>query len=194
MSDDRLETHVVVDGDEPGTRKAIHFQEWWIRHRAGIVAHDFVLVGADTARPGPGVLEAISDADVVLLPPSNPVVSVGTILQVPGVRDAVRETAAPVVGVSPIVGGAPVRGMADACLSAIGVETSAEAVARHYGARSAGGVIDGWLVHDATDAAAVDALEPLGIVTRAVPLLMTDLAATAAIAAAALDLAEGVRR
>jgi len=194
MSDDRLETHVVVDGDEPGTRRAIHFQEWWIRHRAGIAAHDFVLVGADDARPAPGVLEAISDADVVLLPPSNPVVSVGTILQVRGVRDAVRATAAPVVGVSPIVGGAPVRGMADACLSAIGVETSAEAVARHYGARSAGGVLDAWLVHDATDAAAVDALERLDIATRAVPLLMTDLEATAAIAAAALDLAESVRR
>ena len=193
MSDDRLETHVVVDGDEPGTRRAIHFQEWWIRHRAGIAAHDFVLVGVDDARPAPGVLEAISDADVVLLPPSNPVVSVGTILQVPGVRDAVRTTPAPVVGVSPIVGGAPVRGMADACLSAIGVETSAEAVARHYGARSSGGVIDGWLVHEPTDAAAVEPLAAAGIVTRAVPLLMTDLAATAAIAAAALDLAEGVR-
>jgi LPPG:FO 2-phospho-L-lactate transferase len=194
MSDDRLETHVVVDGDEPGTRRAIHFQEWWIRHRAAIRAHDFVLVGVEDAKPAPGVLEAISSADVVLLPPSNPVVSVGTILQVPGVRDAVRATAAPVVGVSPIVGGAPVRGMADACLTAIGVETSAEAVARHYAARSGGGVLDGWLVHDASDADAVDILTPLGIETRAVPLLMTDLDATAAIAAAALDLAASVRR
>jgi LPPG:FO 2-phospho-L-lactate transferase len=200
MSDDRLETHVVVDGDEPGTRKAIHFQEWWIRHRAGIPAHDFVLVGVDDARPAPGVLEAIRDADVVLLPPSNPVVSVGTILQVPGVRDAVRTTAAPVVGVSPIVGGAPVRGMADACLTAIGVETSAAAVARHYGARAGAGsaetpgLLDGWLVDDETDAAAVDELTPLGIATRAVPLLMTDLGATAAIAGEALALAESVRR
>jgi LPPG:FO 2-phospho-L-lactate transferase len=194
MSDDRLETHVVVAGDEPGTRKAIHFQEWWIRHRAGIPAQDFVLVGRDDAKPAPGVLEAISTADVVLLPPSNPVVSVGTILQVPGVRDAVRTTAAPVVGVSPIVGGAPVRGMADACLSAIGVETSAAAVARHYAARSGDGILDGWLVHDETDAGAVDELTPLGIATRAVPLLMTDLDATAAIAAAALGLAESVRR
>jgi LPPG:FO 2-phospho-L-lactate transferase len=193
MSDDRLETHVVVDGEEPGTRRAIHFQEWWIRFRASLPAHDIVLVGVDDALPAPGVLEAISDADVVLLPPSNPVVSIGTILQVPGLRDAVRSTAAPVVGVSPIVGGAPVRGMADACLAAIGVETSAGAVARHYGARSAGGVIDGWLVHDESDADAVDALAPLGIAARAVPLLMTDLEATAAIAAEALALAESVR-
>ncbi len=200
MSDDRLETHVVVDGAEPGTHQAIHFQEWWIRHRASIPAYDFVLVGVDDARPGPGVLEAIRDADVVLLPPSNPVVSIGMILRVPGVRDAVRSTAAPVVGVSPIVGGAPVRGMADACLTAIGVETSATAVARHYGARvgpagSAGdGLIDGWLVHDEADGAAVAELTPLGIETRAVPLLMTDVDATAAIAGAALALAESVRR
>ena len=202
MSDDRLETHVIVDGDEPGTRQAIHFQEWWIRHRAGLPAHGFVLVGVDEAKPAPGVIEAILEADVVLLPPSNPVVSVGTILQVPGVRDAVRQTKAPVVGVSPIVGGAPVRGMADACLMAIGVETSAVGVARHYGARrsavpsgaDAGGLLDGWLVHDEADASAIDTLTPLGIVTRAVPLLMTDVIAPAAIASAALDLAESVRR
>ncbi len=60
MSDDRVETHVVVDGDEPGTRAAIHFQEWWIRHRAALPAHGFVLVGVDDARPRPGVLEAIA--------------------------------------------------------------------------------------------------------------------------------------
>jgi len=193
MSNDRLETHVVVDGDEPGTRRAIHFQEWWIRHRATLAAREFVLVGVDDARPAPGVLEAIYDADVVLLPPSNPVVSIGTILQVPGVREAVRTTGAPVVGVSPIVGGAPVRGMADACLPAIGVETSAAAVALHYGARP-DGLLDGWLVHEGRDAGAVDDLVAHGIETRAVPLLMTDVPATAAMAAAALALAESVRR
>ena len=78
----------------------------------------------------------------------NPVVSIGPVLAVPGVRDALRGTRAPVVGLSPIVGGAPVRGMADACLAAIGVETSAEAVARHYGARADGGLIDAWLVDE----------------------------------------------
>jgi LPPG:FO 2-phospho-L-lactate transferase len=194
MSDDRLETHVVVDGAEPGTRRAIHFQEWWIRHRASLPAYDFVLVGVDDAKPAPGVLEAVRDTDLVLLPPSNPVVSIGTILQVAGVRDALVSTVAPVVGVSPIVGGAPVRGMADACLSAIGVDTSAAAVARHYGARASGGVLDGWLVHEATDASAVTELEPTGLEVRAVPLLMTDLDATAEIAAAALDLAADLRR
>jgi LPPG:FO 2-phospho-L-lactate transferase len=184
MSEDRVETHVVVDVDtEHGTaRKAIHFQEWWIKHRAALPAHAIVAVGADTATPAPGVLEAIAAADVVLLPPSNPVVSIGTVLQVKGIREALATT--PVVGLSPIVGGAPVRGMADACLSAIGVETSAQAVGRHYGARSQGGLLDGWLVDTADAGVTVP-----GVEVRAVPLLMTDVDATAAMARAALELA-----
>src|SRR5207247_10082627 len=136
-------------------------------------------VGVEDARPAPGVLAAISDADVLLLPPSNPVVSIGTILAVPGVRDAVAGTTAPVVGVSPIIGGAPVRGMADACLTAIGVETSAAAVAAHYGP----GLIDGWLVDD-QDKAAGDDPAVAGIEVRSLPLLMRDLPATTAIARA----------
>jgi len=180
MSDDRVETHVVVELD--GARKAIHFQEWWVRHRAALPASAIVAVGAETATPAPGVLDAIADADVVLLPPSNPVVSIGTILQVTGIREALA--AKTVVGLSPIVGGSPVRGMADACLSAIGVATSAEAVARHYGARSDGGLLDGWLVDSADAGATVP-----GVEVRAVPLLMSDLAATTAMARAALDLA-----
>src|SRR3954451_11300985 len=119
MSDQRVETHVVVD--EPSGRRAIHFQEWWVGLHASLPALEFVSVGADEATPGPGVIEALRDADVVLLPPSNPVVSIGSILAVPGIADALRATAAPVVGTSPIIGGAPVRGMADACLKAIDV-------------------------------------------------------------------------
>jgi LPPG:FO 2-phospho-L-lactate transferase len=181
MSDDRVETHVrlVLDGAE----KVVHFQEWWVRHRAAPTATAIVAVGADTADPAPGVLEAIAAADLVVLPPSNPVVSIGTVLQVPGIADALRSK--PVVGVSPIVGGAPVRGMADACLTAIGVETSAQAVGRHYGARSDGGLLDGWLVDTADTGATVP-----GVEVRAVPLLMRDLDATAAMAHAALRLAE----
>ena len=176
MSDDRVETHVVVD--LPDGRRAIHFQEWWIKHHAALPAHSIVAVGADEAAPAPGVLEAIEAADVVLLPPSNPVVSIGTCLQVKGIREAL--VAKRVVGLSPIIGGAPVRGMADACLSAIGVVTSAEAVGRHYGS----GLLDGWLV-DTTD----EGVTVPGVEVRAVPLLMTDLDATAAMARAALDLA-----
>ena len=194
MTDDRAETHVVVD-DPSGARDdsgspieiAIHFQSWWIEHRAQLPAHRFAVVGIDDASPAPGVLEAIAGADVIVLPPSNPVVSIGTILQVRGIRDAVRAASAPVVGLSPIVGGAPVRGMADACLTAIGVETSAEGVGRHYGARTDGGILDGWLV-DTSDAACVPALQSLGMRAAAVPLLMTDVDATAAMARAAVDL------
>jgi LPPG:FO 2-phospho-L-lactate transferase len=186
-TNDRVETHVVLtDG------RTVHFQEWWLALRAAVPAREFVLVGSDKARPAPGVLEAIRDCDVVLLPPSNPVVSVGTILRIPGVADALRETAAPVVGVSPIIGDAPVRGMADACLSAIGVQTSAYAVAAHYGARTSGGLLDGWLV-DLIDASAVERLHADGIRARAVRLWMTDVAETQQIAQHALDLAGEVR-
>ena len=182
MSDERCETHVVVDLPGAG-RRAIHFQEWWIRYRAALPAQAFVQVGLDDAKPAPGVLEAILHADVVLIAPSNPVVSIGTILAVAGVRDAVSTTAAPVVGVSPIIGSAPVRGMADACLAAIGVEVSAAGVGRHYGARGSGGVLDGWLVHS------TDAAEVPGLAVRSIPLLMSDDAATADMVQAALELA-----
>jgi LPPG:FO 2-phospho-L-lactate transferase len=191
-TNDDVETHVVL---ADGT--TVHFQEWWVRLHAAVPAKEFRLVGESRARPAPGVIEALHDCDVVLLPPSNPVVSIGTILRVPGIRDAVRATTAPVVGVSPIIGNAPVRGMADACLSAIGVQTSAYAVGAHYGARNGGagghvGVIDGWLV-DSDDQSAVDTLQSESIRARAVPLWMTDVEATAAIAQAALDLAAQIR-
>jgi LPPG:FO 2-phospho-L-lactate transferase len=182
MSDDRVETHVVVELD--GETKAIHFQEWWVKHRAAVPAKSFAFVGAETAAAGPGVLDAIAEADAVILAPSNPVVSIGTILNVPGVRDALRKTEAGVVGLSPIIGGKPLRGMADACLDAIGVETSAEAVGRHYGSRKCSdGILDAWLVHTG------DRADVPGVAVRAVPLLMSDVDATAQMARAALDLA-----
>jgi len=191
MTDNRVETHIVIS-DGQG-RRAVHFQEYWVRLRAAPEALEVVPVGAADAKPAPGVLEAVAAADVVVLPPSNPVVSIGLVLAVPGIRDALRASAAPVVGVSPIIGGAPVRGMADKVLAAIHVETSADAVGRHYGARASGGLLDAWLV-DTADADAAAALSAEGLPARAVPLLMTDLAATTAIARAALELAETVRR
>ncbi len=184
MSDDPVETHVVLGVG--GGRREVHFQEWWVRMRAATPAAAIVAAGADRAAPAPGVLDAIAAADVVLFPPSNPVVSIGTILAVPGVRAAVA--AKTVVGVSPIIGGAPVRGMADACLAAIGVETSAAAVGAHYGP----GLIGGWLV-DEQDKSAADDPRLAGIEVRALPLLMRDPPAAAAIARAALDLAVELR-
>ena len=183
-TDDRVETHVVVDDPTTGpqAKRAIHFQEWWVRHRAELPAHRFAAVGADEATVLPAAREAIGGADAVLLAPSNPVVSIGALMEIPGLRDAVAATPAPVVGLSPIVGGRPVRGMADACLSAIGVETTAEAVGRHYGGRAEGGLLDGWLVHTG------DRANVPGVDVRSVPLLMSDVPATAAMARAALDL------
>jgi LPPG:FO 2-phospho-L-lactate transferase len=185
MSDDPVRTHVTVELD--GAEQVLHFQEWWVRLHAAVPARKIEAVGAAAARPAPGVLEAIDAADFVLFPPSNPVVSVGVILAVPGIADAVR--AQTVVGVSPIIGGAPVRGMADACLAAIGVETSAVAVGVHYGPD----LLDGWLVDD-QDKDAVDAPELTGITVRSRPLYMTSVAASAEIARAAIDLAREVRR
>jgi LPPG:FO 2-phospho-L-lactate transferase len=181
MTDDRVETRVTIT-DAAGGRRVIHFQEWWVRMRAAVPAAEIVFSGAAEAAPAPGVIEAITAADCVLLPPSNPVVSVGAILSVPGIGEAVR--AKTVVGVSPIIGGAPVRGMADACLASIGVETTAAAVAAHYGPE----LLDGWLVDDQDKAAADDPVLA-GITVRALPLYMTDLAASAEIARAALALA-----
>ncbi|MFE2289096.1 2-phospho-L-lactate transferase [Streptomyces sp. NPDC059443] len=188
MSDDRVETHVAITEPGTGERKVIHFQEYWVRMRAAVDAEAVVPVGAEQSKPAPGVLEAIAAADVIVFPPSNPVVSVGTILAVPGIREAVAAAAAPVVGLSPIIGGAPVRGMADKVLAAVGVESTAAAVALHYGT----GLLDGWLV-DTADADAVAEVEAAGITCRAVPLMMTDLEATAAMARAALELAEASR-
>ena len=183
MSDDPVETHVVIEDDEG--RRAVHFQEWWVRLRAAVPAQQFLAVGIDSATPAPGVLEAIRGADVVLLPPSNPVVSIGIILGVPGIRDALRGTRAPVVGVCPIVGGRPVRGHADACLAAIGVQTTAGAVAGLYE-----DFLDGWLVDDELASDFSSVRRRAGLAVRARPLLMTDVPSTAAMAAAALDLAD----
>ena len=187
MSDDRVETHVVIDDPADGERRAVHFQEYWVRHHADVPAHEIVVIGLDASRPAPGVVEALAETDLVIVPPSNPIVSVGTILGVPGIREAVRATRAPVVGVSGIVGGDHVHGMARQVLGIRGIECSAAGVAEHYGARSGGGVLDGWLV-DERDADAVPRIEATGVRARAVPLMMTDADVTADMAAAAIDL------
>ncbi len=177
MTDTPVETHVVVaEGDE---QRAIHFQEWWVRHQAALPAERFVVAGLDRATAAPGVLEALRGADAILLPPSNPVVSIGIILGVPGVRDALRGSRAPVVGVSPLVAGRPVRGHADVCLRTIGVESTSAGVAGLYS-----DFLDGWLV---------DEHDPMrgspGLRVRHRPLLMSSAEAAADLAGAAVELA-----
>jgi LPPG:FO 2-phospho-L-lactate transferase len=186
MSDSPVETHVIISGDGQSPQKAVHFQEWWVRMQAAVPAQRFVAVGMDRATAAPGVLDAIREADIILLPPSNPVVSIGIILGVPGVRDGLRGTAAPVVGVSPLISGLPVRGHADACLSAIGVECTAQAVAGLYA-----DFLDGWLVDEADWPSA--GFAP-GIEVQARPLWMHDIQTSADIAGAAVDLALKLRK
>ncbi|QLL08553.1 2-phospho-L-lactate transferase [Mycobacterium vicinigordonae] len=183
VSDDRCETHVVITDPESATRRAIHFQEWWVRYRAQVPTHSFAFVGAEKASATNEALVAIAEADAIMLAPSNPVVSVGAILAVPGIRAALRAASAPVVGYSPIIGGKPLRGMADACLSVIGVESTAQAVGQYYGARSSTGILDCWLVHDG-DSAEID-----GVTTRSIPLMMSNPAATAEMVRAGLEIA-----
>ena len=199
MSDDRVETHVVVKNPEPAADDpaagsmadasapalvALHFQEWWVRYRAGPVPQSISPIGAAEATPAPGVLPALAEADLILIAPSNPVVSIGTILAVPGIREALRAAPAPVIAVAPLIGGSPVRGYADRCLAAIGVESTAEAVGRHYAARSAAGILDGYLVAEGETA------EIPGVRVAVAPLLMSDAKAAAAMVAVCRDLAD----
>jgi LPPG:FO 2-phospho-L-lactate transferase len=186
MTDFPVETHVVIGDDGASGQRAVHFQEWWVRMNAAVPAIKFIAVGMERATAAPGVLEAIREADIIVLPPSNPVVSIGIILGVPGVRDALRSSAAPVVGVSPLISGAPVRGHADVCLSAIGLASTTQAVAGLYA-----DFLDGWLIDDA-DAPAVGFDPRVEVASR--PLWMRDLGSAADIAGAAVDLALKLRR
>lgn len=191
MTNERVETHVVVDDPETNHVKAIHFQEWWVRYRASLPAREFLMIGSDTAQPAPGVIGAIQSADVIILPPSNPVVSVNPILGIPGIRQALRLASAPIVGVSPIIGGEVVRGMADKCLQAIEVETSAAGIAAYYGPRSDEGLLDAWIV-DEVDAASVAGIADLGIEAVATNTLMSEPGVAKALAQSALELANKI--
>lgn len=189
MTDDRVETHIAIDDPESASGQRGPFSG---------VLDQAACRGARSrgGRGGSGTLDSRTRGAGGdrrcrggRASPSNPVVSVGTILAVPGIREALTNTAAKVVGLSPIVGGSHVRGMANQLLECIGVEVSAAGVARHYGGRPAGGLLDGWLI-DGRDAASVTEIESLQMACRAVPLMMTDPAATAAMVRAAFDLVE----
>ena len=180
MTDDRVETHVTIaDPEAPGQRRAVHFQEYWVRLRAQPDALAISFIGIDTAEPAPGVIAALEEADLILVAPSNPVVSVGPILAVPGLRDAMRRAAAPVIGFAGILGGSPVLGMAHRLLPAIGVDVDAAAVGVHYGARSRGGVLDAWAM-DTADTSSADRVQQSGLRVVVTDLIMRDPASTAA--------------
>ncbi len=177
-TDDPVETRITTaDGRD------LHFQEYWVRERGRPEVRGVRLQGAATARPAPGVVEAIVDADVVLVAPSNPVVSIGTILEVPGIREALATTPAPVVGVSPIVGGEVVRGMAHRLLPAVGAEVSARGVASHYREW-----LDGWVL-DERDAEQASEVRSLGLSCAVTDTMMDEVTVAADLARTCLHLA-----
>jgi LPPG:FO 2-phospho-L-lactate transferase len=183
MSDDPVTTRVEAV-DQSGQVLDLHFQEYWVQRGARDEVKAVQFAGADRARPAPGVLEALAGAECVLICPSNPVVSIDPILSVPGIGDVVRSRRDRVVAVSPIVGGAPLRGMADKLLPVVGVDVSAAGVAEHYGA----GLIGGFVI-DEVDRNAGARIERLGIRVAVTDTIMVDDIVAEALARVALDLA-----
>jgi LPPG:FO 2-phospho-L-lactate transferase len=181
MSDDTVTTRIGVV--ESGVEIDLHFQEYWVARRARDEVKSFRFEGVEDARPGPGVLAAIETADVVVICPSNPVVSVGPILAVPGVRDAVAARRDRVVGISPIVGGAPLAGMADRLMPVAGLEVTALGAARSYG-----DLLAAWVVDNA-DAELSDRIAgELGVRVGATDTIMRDDPTSEALARFALGL------
>jgi LPPG:FO 2-phospho-L-lactate transferase len=186
MTDDVVETHVrIADPEAPSGLRVVHFQEYWVRMHADPDALGIAVVGIEKAVPAPGVIEAIEQADVILVAPSNPVVSIGPILAVPGLRQALQRAGAPIVGFAGILGGSPVIGMAHRLLPAIGVEVDAAAVGLHYGARSHGGVMDAWAI-DTCDASSAERIQGGGLRPVVTDLIMRDAESTAAFVAYAI--------
>jgi LPPG:FO 2-phospho-L-lactate transferase len=177
MSDQSVATYIQTPAG------LLHFQEYMVKRHCTDEVQDVVFVGASAARPAPGVLDAIKDAEAILIAPSNPIVSIGSILAVPGIHDALHETSGMVVAVSPIVGGAPIKGPADKLMRGLGMDVSALGVARCY--RDFLDV----MVIDEQDAQLVSKIEDLGIPTVTTNTIMRDNAAKASLAKSVLQAA-----
>jgi len=174
MSDDRIATRIAVQGDRATTELAM--QEWFVRERCEPPVVGVRFEGAEQATPAPGVLDALHGAETILVCPSNPVISIGPILAVPGVRDALTARRDRVVGVSPIIAGRPVKGPADRLMGPLGIDVSCVGVAREYRAFCS------TLVIDAGDAARAGEIEAIGVHAVAADTLMTDARVAAALA------------
>jgi LPPG:FO 2-phospho-L-lactate transferase len=186
MSDDPVTTRVEVV-DEAGRSLDLHFQEYWVLRGARDEVKSVRFDGAEQARPAHGVLDAIAKAEIVVICPSNPIVSIDPILAVPGVREAVATRRQRVVAISPIVGGAPLRGMADRLLPTAGVDVSAAGVAEHYA-----GLIGGFVL-DQTDRDLVDRILRSCDRARVTDTIMVDDAAAEHLARETLDVARAAR-
>lgn len=180
MTDDPVATRIVVVSD--GEELDLHFQEYWVRRGGRDEVKAIRYEGADRARPAPGVLESIAGADAIVLCPSNPVASIGPILAVPGLRDALSARRSDVVGVSGIVAGAPLAGMADRLMPAAGAEVSAAGAAGWYE-----GLLGAWVVDEA-DRGLVPRIEASGVRAAATDSIMTDDAKAEALARFALGM------
>ena len=182
MSNDPCPTFVELSAG-----KRIHFEEYLVRDGAPTDVEAIDLSSARAAKPAPGVLDAIGRADTILVAPSNPIVSIGPILAIPGIREALAASTAPIVGVSPIVGGKPIKGPAHTLLRALGIEVTALGVARFYAAW-----MDGF-VFDECDAALTTEIEALGLAVTSLDTLMVDAAVSQSVAEAALQIAGRLR-
>ncbi len=170
MTDQRTETKIVTD------EGVLHFQEYLVQRRMEPAVRDVIYEGIEVAVPAPGVCEALREADGIIIPPSNPIASIGTILAVPGVRQAIASRRSRLVAVSPIVQGATLKGPADKLMVALGYEASAVGVARYYGA-----LLDGFVV-DALDRALQEPIRGMGIDVRVTDTIMRGQAERRALA------------
>ena len=180
MSDDPVTTRISVVAD--GEELDLHFQEYWVRRGGRDEVKAVRYEGAERSRPAPGVLEALTAADAIVQCPSNPVASLGPILAVPGIRETVGARRTDVVGVSGIVAGAPLAGMADRLMPAAGVEVTAAGAAEYYR-----GLLGAWVVDD-VDRALIPRIEATGLRVGATDSIMTDDAKAEALARFALGL------
>lgn len=181
MTDDRVATHITVEDSPGGPRRELAMQEWFVRERCEPTVVDVTFVGADASRPAPGVLDTLRAAETIVVCPSNPVISIGPILAVPGIRDLLVERRDRVVGVSPLIGGRPVKGPADRLMGPMGIEVSSAGVAAAYRDFCAA------LVIDAADAADAERIAELGVRPVVTDTLMRDPQVAAALARTTLD-------
>jgi len=163
MTDDKFETNVVTVA---GT---MHFQEYLVKRKAQDEVNDVMFEGAEKAQPAPGVVDSILNADAIIMCPSNPIVSIGTILSVKGIGSALEETEAKVAAISPIVGGSPIKGPADKLMRGLGLEVSACAVASLYRT-----FLDIFVI-DKVDQAEKERIEGLGLHVVTTNTIMRDL-------------------
>jgi LPPG:FO 2-phospho-L-lactate transferase len=179
MTDDRVLTRVGTDEGE------LDFQHYFVRDRAAPRVKALTYSGADTARPAPGVLNALKDTAIgaIIIAPSNPYLSIDPILAIPAIRNALRSASAPVIAVSPIVGNAAIKGPTAKIMAELGLEVSALSIAHHYR-----DLLDGFIL-DTTDRDMAEQVENLGLEVIICNTIMRSLDDKIRLARAALDLA-----